>query len=134
MISESDRCLRASVKSKRIRYLRLLPPFGAPGSCGGFLDSRLARRLPIPDVGSCSLLFFVAPDTSGWAESARHADPVARAEGLPAIDAMIAGVQGRFPGFRFALMDEPTGHGEFVRFRWTFGPPGAEPPIEGAPM
>ena len=63
------------------------------------------------------MLFFVAPDTSGWAESARYADPITR-------------VQGRFPAFRFALMGEPIGHGEFVRFRWTFGPPGAEPPIE----
>lgn len=61
--------------------------------------------------------------SAGWAEGARYADPVTRAEGLNAIDAMIdGGVQTRFPTFRFALAGEPTGHNEFVRFRWAFAP------------
>ncbi len=68
----------------------------------------------------------------GWATAAAYADPVARAEGLTAIDDMISGVQRRFPAFRFKLSGAPSGHGEFVRFRWTLGPDGVEPPVEGS--
>ena len=48
------------------------------------------------------------------------------------IDGLIFGVQTRFPGFRFALVGEPNGHGGHVRFSWSLGPANAEPPIEGS--
>ena len=48
------------------------------------------------------------------------------------IAAYIGGVHQRFPGYRFALLGEPEGHGEHLRFSWSLGPDGAEPPIEGS--
>ena len=39
-----------------------------------------------------------------WAEATTSADPLMRGEGHDEIDALIAGVQGQFPGFRFALV------------------------------
>jgi len=52
--------------------------------------------------------------------------------GRQAIDALIAGVHARFPGFSFKLIDEPNGHANFVRFSWSLGPAGGEAPIEGS--
>ena len=70
--------------------------------------------------------------SEAWTPAASYADPLARAEGLPAICDMIEGVHRRFPNFRFVLSGQPSGYGEFVRFRWTYGPAGTEPPIEGS--
>jgi hypothetical protein len=67
-----------------------------------------------------------------WTEGARYADPLAKSDGRAAIDAMIGAVQARFPGFRFARLGTPDGHGEHVRFSWSLGPAGAEPPIKGS--
>jgi hypothetical protein len=67
-----------------------------------------------------------------WADDARYVDPLMRGEGLQQIDALIAGVHARFPGFRFALAGAPDGHGEHVRFSWSLGPAGSEPPIAGS--
>lgn len=66
-----------------------------------------------------------------FADDARYSDPLTSAEGLTALDALIGGVQERFPGFRFALRGQPDGHGGNVRFSWSLGPDGAEAPIEG---
>ena len=57
-----------------------------------------------------------------WARSAVYRDPIAHAEGLDAIDSMIAGVQTRFPAFRFALKQPATGYGDIVRLAWSLGP------------
>jgi len=46
-------------------------------------------------------------------------------------DALIAGVQQRFPDFRFRLLGQPNGYGEQVRFCWGLGPDGADSPIKG---
>ena len=67
-----------------------------------------------------------------WTEGARYADPLARTAGRDAIGELIAGVQARFPGFRFARLGAADGHGEHVRFSWSLGPAGAEPPIKGS--
>lgn len=67
-----------------------------------------------------------------WTEDARYADPLARSAGRTAIDAMIGAVQARFPGFRFTRLGAADGHGEHVRFAWSLGPAGAEPPIKGS--
>ncbi|MCW2240256.1 nuclear transport factor 2 family protein [Azospirillum canadense] len=63
----------------------------------------------------------------GWAEDARYVDPMMQGTGHAEIDAMIAAVQDRFPGFRFALHGTPDGHGDRVRFSWSLGPAEVEP-------
>ena len=67
-----------------------------------------------------------------WTGDARYVDPLMRGEGATQISGLIGAVHERFPGFRFALVGEPTGHGEHVRFSWSLGPAGAEPPIQGS--
>ena len=67
-----------------------------------------------------------------WNPDAAYVDPMANVAGLGAISQLIGAVQERFPGFRFALTGRPDGHGQHVRFSWTLGPAGAEPPIEGS--
>ena len=47
------------------------------------------------------------------------------------VDALIAGVQQRFPQFRFSLIGKPDGFGDKVRFSWALGPAGADAPIKG---
>ncbi|MBV8913892.1 MAG: nuclear transport factor 2 family protein, partial [Acetobacteraceae bacterium] len=54
-----------------------------------------------------------------------------KGEGHDGIDALIGGVQARFPGFRFALSGRPDGHGDAIRFSWDLGPEGAEPVVQG---
>ena len=48
-----------------------------------------------------------------WTETGTYADPLMRGEGHDEIDALIAGVQGQFPGFRFAVVGQPDGHGGY---------------------
>lgn len=66
-----------------------------------------------------------------WTADATYIDPLAAVAGHEGVDALIAGVQERFPDFRFALIGQPDGHGEHVRFSWGLGPDGAEAPIKG---
>jgi hypothetical protein len=66
-----------------------------------------------------------------WTADAVYVDPMAAVEGHAGVEALIAGVQERFPGFRFALIGQPDGHGEHVRFSWALGPEGGEAPIKG---
>lgn len=67
-----------------------------------------------------------------WTEDARYVDPLMSGAGHTQIDALVGAVHQRFPGFRFALLGTPDGHGEHVRLSWTLGPEGGEPPIEGS--
>lgn len=69
----------------------------------------------------------------GWTAGARYADPLADVTGIAAISELIAGVQARFPNFRFSLTGRPDGFGERVRFSWALGPEGGyvDAPIEG---
>ena len=67
-----------------------------------------------------------------WRDDATYVDPLAQVAGVADIGALIGGVQQRFPGFRFALIGAADGHGAHARFRWSLGPAGAEPPIEGS--
>jgi hypothetical protein len=55
-----------------------------------------------------------------------------RGDGLEQIDALIAAVHARFPGFRFALANGADGHGDHVRFSWSLGPGGGDAPIAGS--
>lgn len=59
-----------------------------------------------------------------WTESASYADPLMRGDGHAGIDAMIAAVQGKFPGFRFTRVSPVDAHGEHLRFTWELGPAG----------
>jgi hypothetical protein len=68
---------------------------------------------------------------AAWTEDARYVDPVMRGEGRDQIDGLIGAVHERFPGFRFALVGQPVGHGEHVRFSWALGPEGGESLIKG---
>lgn len=67
-----------------------------------------------------------------WTEDIAYADPLAKAAGYDELSALIGGVQQRFPGFRFALIGEPDGYGDYVRLAWSLGPAGAPAPIEGS--
>lgn len=66
-----------------------------------------------------------------WTEDARYVDPLGDAAGRDAIDATIAAVQERFPGFVFALAGAVDGHHDQLRFTWELGPAGADAPIAG---
>ena len=66
-----------------------------------------------------------------WTDDARYVDPVMSGDGHDGVDALIAGVQQRFPDFKFKLLGEPNGYGDHVRFSWGLGPDGADSPIKG---
>ncbi|EYS89247.1 polyketide cyclase [Cupriavidus sp. SK-4] len=59
-----------------------------------------------------------------WTESASYVDPLMRGDGHGGIDAMIAAVQAKFPGFRFTRVSPVDAHGEHLRFTWELGPAG----------
>lgn len=68
---------------------------------------------------------------ANWTADARYVDPLMAGEGRSGVDALVAGVQQRFPDFRFRLISEPNGHGDYIRFSWGLGPDGADSPIKG---
>ena len=57
----------------------------------------------------------------GWAENANYIDPLMRGEGHSEIAGLITAVQERFPGHAFALIGQPDGHADRVRFSWRLG-------------
>lgn len=73
--------------------------------------------------------------SADWTPDARYVDPVMSGDGHDGVDALIAGVQQRFPDFRFTLIGEPNGYGDHVRFQlrfsWGLGPDGVDSPIKG---
>jgi hypothetical protein len=68
---------------------------------------------------------------TNWTSDARYIDPLMSGDGHDGVDALIAGVQQRFPDFRFQLIGQPNGYGDHVRFSWGLGPEGADSPIKG---
>jgi SnoaL-like domain len=68
---------------------------------------------------------------ANWADDAKYIDPLMSGDGHDGVDALIAGVQQRFPDFRFHLIGQPSGFGDHVRFSWGLGPEGADSPIKG---
>src|SRR5258708_39430725 len=50
-----------------------------------------------------------------WAKDAKYVDPLMSGEGPDGVDARIAGVQQRFPDFRFHRVGEPKGFGDHRR-------------------
>ena len=66
-----------------------------------------------------------------WTASATYVDPMMRSEGHAGIDAMIRGVQERFPGFRFSPIGTVDAHNDRVRFSWALGRQGGEALVKG---
>jgi hypothetical protein len=67
-----------------------------------------------------------------WSADAEYRDPMAQVQGLEAIDATIAAVQGQFPGLVFTQVGDVDAHHQQARFQWGLGPDGAEPVIVGS--
>jgi hypothetical protein len=68
---------------------------------------------------------------TNWTSDARYVDPLMSGDGLDGVDALIAGVQQKFPDFKFSLIGQPNGFGDHVRFSWALGPDGVDSPIKG---
>ena len=68
---------------------------------------------------------------ANWTNDARYVDPLMSGDGHDGVDALISGVQQKFPDFKFTLIGEPNGFGEHVRFSWGLGPDGTDSPIKG---
>jgi SnoaL-like protein len=56
-----------------------------------------------------------------WSDDGSYVDAHRDSAGHAAIDAMIAAVQERFPGYRFRLASGIEAHHNLVRFSWTAG-------------
>jgi SnoaL-like domain len=69
--------------------------------------------------------------STDWTADARYVDPIMSGEGHDGVDALISGVQQRFPEFKFKLIGEPNGFGDHLRFSWGLGPDGVDSPIKG---
>lgn len=70
-----------------------------------------------------------------WAESGSYRDPMMASDGHAGVDAMLAGVQAKFPGFllkRTSKVDHHNGpNGGYVRFTWSLGPEAGPSVVEG---
>ncbi len=69
-----------------------------------------------------------------WTEGARYLDPMLEGEGRSGIDAMVRGVQERFPSHRFRRTSEVDAHHDRVRFGWEFGPDSGPAIVKGTDM
>ncbi len=66
-----------------------------------------------------------------WALDACYVDPMMESDGHAGIDAMIRGVQERFPGLQFRLAGAIETHHARVRFSWELLPETGEPVARG---
>ena len=66
-----------------------------------------------------------------WTSDAKYVDPLMSGDGHDGVDALIEGVQQRFPDFRFTLLGQPNGFGEHVRFSWGLRPGRRGQPDQG---
>jgi len=66
-----------------------------------------------------------------FAEAASYVDPMMEGHGHAEIDAMIGGVQERFPALRFRLAGAVDTHRGSVRFSWELAPEAGEPVAKG---
>ena len=69
------------------------------------------------------------------AANASYRDPVMVSDGHAGLDAMLAGVQAKFPGFvlkRISKVDSHNGpKGSYCRFAWSLGPAAGPSVVEG---
>ena len=56
-----------------------------------------------------------------WEQAGRYRDPLMASEGHAGIDAMLAGVQARFPGFVIQRTSKIDAHNDWARFSWSRG-------------
>ena len=66
-----------------------------------------------------------------WAASGRYRDPLMASDGHAGIDAMLAAVQARFPGFVLRRTSKVDAHNDWVRFAWSLGPSDGPAVVEG---
>ena len=66
-----------------------------------------------------------------WSEAASYVDPAVQGVGHAGIDAMVAGVQQRFPGHRFRRTGAIEAHNDRVRFGWDLAHASGEPIVTG---
>lgn len=68
---------------------------------------------------------------AAWAEAGTYRDPVMASDGPAGIDAMLAGVQARFPGFVLKRTSRVDAHNGALRFTWSLGPAAGPTVVEG---
>jgi hypothetical protein len=66
-----------------------------------------------------------------WATSGRYRDPLMAGDGPAGIDAMLAAVQARFPGFVLQRISPIEAHNGSARFSWSLGPAAGPAVVEG---
>ena len=65
------------------------------------------------------------------AANASYRDPVMVSDGHAGLDAMLAGVQAKFPGFVLKRISKVDSHNGAVRFAWSLGPAAGPSVVEG---
>jgi hypothetical protein len=66
-----------------------------------------------------------------WTHDASYVDPLMQGDGHRGIDAMVEGVQARFPKHRFARTSAVDAHHESIRFAWALAPEGGAAIVKG---
>lgn len=69
--------------------------------------------------------------TRTFCHEATYRDPVMSSDGPAGIDAMLAAVQAKFPGFVLKRTSRIDHHGAHVRFNWSLGPSAGPSVVEG---
>ena len=68
---------------------------------------------------------------AAWTEAGTYRDPVMASDGPAGIDAMLAGVQAKFPGFVLKRPSKVDVHNGACRFTWSLGPASGQSVVEG---
>ena len=66
-----------------------------------------------------------------FAEKGTYRDPVMASDGHDGVDAMLAGVQAKFPGFVLKRISKVDHHNGALRFSWSLGPAAGPSVVEG---
>ena len=66
-----------------------------------------------------------------WTDKGSYRDPVMVSDGHAGVDAMLAGVQAKFPGFVLKRVSKVDHHNDAVRFSWALGPASGPSVVEG---
>jgi SnoaL-like domain len=66
-----------------------------------------------------------------WVPDARYRDPLMASDGHAGIDAMLAAVQAKFPGFVLRRTSKVDAHNGACRFTWSLGPAAGPSVVEG---
>ena len=66
-----------------------------------------------------------------WVASGTYRDPLMTSDGPAGIDAMLAAVQARFPGFVLKRVSAVEAHNGSARFSWSLGPASGPAVVEG---